>query len=166
MDISNGEGVGISLFVQGCHKHCKGCFNQETWDFNGGNIWTSEIENSFIELANKEYIKRISILGGEPLSEENIESVYYLIKKLKEKYPQKQVWIYTGYTIEYLYCKHHIDFLNIFHLIDVLIDGEFDIEKQDLDNNSVVWAGSSNQRIIDCKQTLAKKEIVLYSKKK
>ena len=100
MDISNGSGVGISLFVQGCHFHCKGCFNQETWDFNGGNEWTPEIEKKFLELANRPYIKRISILGGEPLANENVSTVMELIQKLKRQYPEKEsvalYWIYVG----------------------------------------------------------------------
>ena len=98
MDVSNGWGVGISLFVQGCHFHCKGCFNQDTWDFNGGKEWTPEIEKKFIELANKEYIKRISFLGGEPLAKENVETVLWLIKTLKSNYPDKKIWLYTGHT--------------------------------------------------------------------
>ena len=80
MDISNGEGIGVSLFVQGCHFHCKGCFNQETWDFNGGKQWTKETKNKFVELAGKPYVKRISILGGEPLADENITEVYFLLQ--------------------------------------------------------------------------------------
>ena len=87
MDISNGEGIGVSLFVQGCHFHCKGCFNPETWDFNGGNEWTDEVENKFIELAGLPYIKRISILGGEPLANENAISVCSIIQRLKNTYP-------------------------------------------------------------------------------
>lgn len=99
MDISNGEGIGISLFVQGCHFHCKNCFNQETWDFKGGKEWTPAVEEGFIKLAGKPYIKRISILGGEPLADENVKAVYDLIVHLREIYgDSKEIWLYTGYT--------------------------------------------------------------------
>ena len=84
MDISNGEGVGIALFVQGCHFHCKNCFNQDTWDFNGGKEWTKETKNEFLELIEKPYIKRVSFLGGECLADENLEGVYDLIKNIKK----------------------------------------------------------------------------------
>ena len=95
MDISNGEGIGIALFVQGCHFHCEGCFQPETWSFNGGEKWTENVEQDFIQLANKPYITRISILGGEPLCDENVREVYQLIHKLKMTYPNKDIWLYT-----------------------------------------------------------------------
>lgn len=90
MDISNGEGVGVSLFVQGCPFHCKNCFNSDTWDFNGGKEWTEEIKNKFMELIDRPYIRRISILGGEPLAEQNLDGVLSLIKEIREKYPISQ----------------------------------------------------------------------------
>lgn len=133
MDISNGEGVGVSLFVQGCDRnpHCKNCFNSETWDFNGGKEWTKETKNKFMKLIDRPYIKRISILGGEPLAEQNLDDVLYLIKKIREKYPisqnpnsenigksraledenskeirisfpEKTIWLYTGYNFDLL----------------------------------------------------------------
>lgn len=126
MDISNGEGVGISLFVQGCDRHCFNCFNSETWDFNGGKEWTEETKNKFMELIDRPYIRRISILGGEPLAEQNLDDVLSLIKEIREKYPisqnpnsenigksriledenskeirisfpEKTIWLYTGF---------------------------------------------------------------------
>jgi anaerobic ribonucleoside-triphosphate reductase activating protein len=126
MDISNGEGVGVSLFVQGCDRHCFNCFNSETWDFNGGKEWTEETKNKFMELIDRPYIRRISILGGEPLAEQNLDDVLSLIKEIREKYPifqnpnsknigksrvledensneirisfpKKTIWLYTGY---------------------------------------------------------------------
>lgn len=128
MDISNGEGVGVSLFVQGCDRHCFNCFNSETWDFNGGKEWTEETKNKFMELIDRPYIKRISILGGEPLAEQNLDGVLSLIKEIREKYPisqnpnsenigksrvledenskeirisfpKKSIWLYTGYEL-------------------------------------------------------------------
>lgn len=130
MDISNGEGVGVSLFVQGCPFHCKNCFNSETWDFNGGKEWTEETKNKFMELIDRPYIKRISILGGEPLAEQNLDGVLSLIKEIREKYPisqnpnsenigksrvledenskemriscpEKSIWLYTGFNTEF-----------------------------------------------------------------
>lgn len=131
MDISNGEGVGVSLFVQGCPFHCKNCFNSETWDFNGGKEWTEKTKNKFMELINRPYIRRISILGGEPLAEQNLDDVLSLIKEIREKYPisqnpnsenigksrvledensneirisypEKSIWLYTGFRWEEL----------------------------------------------------------------
>lgn len=99
MDISNGSGIGVSLFVQGCPFHCKGCFNQETWDFDGGKEWTEEIENAFLNLIGQRFVKRVSILGGEPLCEENANEVARLIIKIKMLYPDVEIWVFTGYNI-------------------------------------------------------------------
>ena len=100
MDISNGSGIGVSLFVQGCPFHCKGCFNQETWDFNGGQEWTKEIEKQFITLIGQRFVKRVSILGGEPLCEENISEIKELISRIKALYPDVQIWVFTGYGFQ------------------------------------------------------------------
>lgn len=108
-DISNGENVGVALFIQGCHFHCKNCFNPETWDFSGGKKWTGEIENRFIELANRPYIKRISILGGEPLADENLDGVLHLVNRLCFSFPQKEIWIYSGYTWENIFNQKECD---------------------------------------------------------
>lgn len=136
MDISNGEGVGVSLFVQGCDRHCFNCFNSETWDFNGGKEWTEETKNKFMELIDRPYIRRISILGGEPLAEQNLDDILSLIKEIREKYPisqnpnsknigksrvledensneirisfpNKTIWLYTGYTWSQMSAKIH-----------------------------------------------------------
>lgn len=165
MDISNGSGVGISLFVQGCHFHCKGCFNKETWDFNGGLEWNSDIKNKFIELANKNYIKRISILGGEPLAKENVEEVVSIILALKNKYPEKQIWLYTGYLWENIInSSDKYDIFRqtaLFHA-DVVVDGQFQLENQDIYNKEIIWAGSTNQRVIDSKESFNQNKVVLY----
>ena len=97
MDISNGEFCGVSLFVQGCDiiPHCKGCFNSDTWDFNGGKEWTNEVEEHFLNLIDRPYIRRISILGGEPLARKNIDDIYHLILKIKDRFPDKIIWLYT-----------------------------------------------------------------------
>lgn len=162
MDISNGQGVGISLFVQGCHFHCKGCFNQETWDFNGGKEWTKEIENKFIELANKPYIKRISFLGGEPLADENVSVILRIIKKLKLLYPEKNIWIFTGYIWDDIINSSNILRLSAIRLAEVVVDGQFQIENQDINNKKNIWAGSLNQRVINVKKTYKTGNIVLY----
>lgn len=158
MDVSNGWGVGISLFVQGCHFHCKGCFNQDTWDFNGGKEWTSEIEKKFIELANKEYIKRISFLGGEPLAKENVETVLWLIETLKSNYPDKKIWLYTGHTWEQIMnSQEKVDLIrqSVLNLVDVVVDGQFQLSNQDINNKTTMWAGSTNQRVIDAKKSIS-----------
>ena len=156
MDISNGEGVRVSLFVQGCSFHCKNCFNQETWDFNGGKEFTTTEVQKIIELANKDYIAGLSVLGGEPLHPNNIESVSMLCEYFKFKYPEKSIWVWTGFKYEDI-IKMENNY-NIFNYIDVLVDGQFEEDKKDL---TLKWRGSSNQRVIDCKKSLAENKIIL-----
>ena len=148
-DVSNGIGIGIALYVQGCHFHCKNCFNQVTWDFNGGKLWTLEIENKFIELSMNEHIDRVSILGGEPLALENYDTVLNLCKKIN-----KPIWIYSGYMFEELIDK------DILNYIDVLVDGRY---VDELRNLNLAFRGSSNQRIIDVKASLDNNKVVLYN---
>lgn len=141
MDVSNGIYIGISLFVQGCRFHCKGCFNSETWDFNGGKEWTQKSKETFLKLADKPYIKRISILGGEPLVEENIGDVVDLMKTAKEMYPDKLITIHTGYTMNEL---RNRGVENVFKYADVMVTGRF---IEDLKDIQLKWRGSSNQQI-------------------
>lgn len=152
-DICNGNSVGMSLFVSGCPLHCQGCFNQEAWDFNYGKEWTQEIENKFINLVGREYIKRVSFLGGSPLCDDNIDDVLMIITKIKERYPDKKIWVFTGYTWEYLIKKSKQ--MNVLHQIDVLIDGPFEQNKKNL---SLAFRGSTNQRIIDVQKTFASED--------
>ncbi len=172
LDISNGEGVGVSLFVQGCDRHCFNCFNSETWDFNGGKEWTEETKNKFMELIDRPYIKRISILGGEPLAEQNLDEVLSLIKEIRISFPEKIIWLYTGYTWGQLVYSRmpsgvgkEKEFLNwnrrneIISNIDICIDGEYVDNLKDL---TLKWRGSKNQRVIDVKQSLAQNRVVLY----
>ena len=170
MDISNGEGAGISLFVQGCHFHCKNCFNKDTWDFNGGKEWTPEVEDKFIELASRPYIKRISILGGEPLADENLDGVLNLVNRFRLLMPEKTIWLYTGYTFEqimkYEYGNKYINNFNVDALrqiivsqVDVLVDGRY-IDSQR--NISKKWCGSNNQRVINIKESLKQNKIILH----
>ena len=138
LDISNGTGIGVSLFVQGCHFHCFNCFNQETWNFDSGKEWTQKIEEKFIEIANNPHIDRISILGGEPLAPENVDSVIKLCKRLAEL--NKQIWVFTGYRMEELPSRQQ----DILKYIDILVDGRY---VDDLRNPSLAYRGSSNQHI-------------------
>ena len=174
MDVSNGESVGCALFVQGCSFHCKNCFNKDTWDFAGGKEWTDEIEGEFLKLIDRPYIKRISILGGEPLADENVSDVLRLVNKIRFLFPNKSIWLFTGYTWEdIIYSRmpkppHHTgkEFLlwnqrnEIISMIDVLVDGRFEEDKKDL---ALAFRGSSNQRIINVKESLKQKEIVLWT---
>lgn len=169
LDISNGEGVGVSLFVQGCDRHCFNCFNPDTWDFNGGKEWTEEIKNKFIKLIDRPYINRISVLGGEPLAEQNLDEVLSLIKEIRISYPEKTIWLYTGYSYSEIFrgqssCLSQKGLNNfkrreIIKQCDVLVDGEYIDEQKDL---SLKFRGSKNQRVIDVKQSLAQSEVVLY----
>lgn len=156
MDISNGEGVRVSLFVQGCSFHCKNCFNQETWDFNGGKEFTTAEIQKIIELADKDYIAGLSILGGEPLHNNNVDEVFHIVATFKEKFPNKDIWLWTGFKFEDAIKDSKRKF--ILRNVDVLIDGQFEEDKKDL---TLKWRGSSNQRVIDCKKSLAENKIIL-----
>ena len=152
MDISNGPGVRVSIFMQGCTFNCKNCFNPETHDFNGGKELTDEVIEHILELANKEYIEGLSILGGEPLHPKNIDVSTKLAKKFKETYPEKTIWVWTGFNYE-----NNLKDKEILKYIDYLVDGQF-IEEQK--NPKLKYAGSSNQRVIDIKKTLKKGQVV------
>ena len=172
LDISNGEGVGVALFVQGCRFACHNCFNTETWDFNGGKEWTQDTEDKLIELANKPYIKRLSILGGEPLADENLDGVLHLVNRFRLSFPNKSIWLYSGYTFDYImegigYDENGAFFFldndkkryEIISKCDVLVDGRY-IDSQR--NPSKKWAGSDNQRVIDIWKSLEQNKIVLH----
>lgn len=153
MDISNGPGVRVSVFMQGCVFNCKNCFNPETHDFNTGKDFTDETIDKILDLCKNDYVVGLSILGGEPLHPKNIEGSTKLAKKFKEVYPQKNLWVWSGYLFEeYLKDKEIINY------IDVLVDGQY---KDDLHSPILKWKGSSNQRVIDIKKTLKKDKIVL-----
>lgn len=154
-DIANGPGVRVSLFVSGCRRHCKGCFNSETWDFGYGNLFGKSTMNEILEALDKEYIEGFSVLGGEPFEKENKETVYNIIRTVKEKVPQKTIWCYSGFTFEELKESSR----NILELIDVLVDGAFVEEKKNL---RLKFRGSENQRIIDVKKSLEKGETVEF----
>lgn len=163
MDISNGQGIGISLFVQGCHFHCKNCFNYDTWDFNSGKEWNDDIKEEFLNLANKPYISRISILGGEPLCDENLHCILSLVDDIRKKYSHsKKIWLYTGYNYDNIISN--IDFNDYIRTLiiskcDILVDGLFVDELKDM---NLKWRGSSNQRVINIPETFKNKKIILY----
>lgn len=164
MDVSNGEGVGVALFVQGCRFHCKNCFNPDTWNFDEGKEWTSEKEREFLLLAGRPYIKRVSILGGEPLCDENVSEVLNLIVKVRKKYPDKSIWIYTGYSWEEIINTEHgrdkwEDRKNAVSRCDVMVDGRYVDELRDI---TLKWRGSRNQRVIDVGKSLHNREIKLF----
>lgn len=169
-DVSNGENVGVSLFVQGCPApHCPNCFNPETWEFNGGKEWTQEVEDKFIELANRPYIKRISILGGEPLAEQNLDGVLNLVNRFRLLCPNKTIWLYTGYNYQKimrelpnLTTKDNYSMYKrkkIVKMVDILVDGRY-IDSQC--NPSLKWRGSENQRVIDIQESIKQNKVVLY----
>lgn len=154
-DIANGKGVMMSLWTQGCPHRCKECFNPETWNYNGGMEFTQKQEQYILDNINTHNISRnLSILGGEPLCPENLDGVLALCKKFKERYPEKMIYIWTGYTLE--------DFNDtqkeVLNYIDILVDGKFE---KDLKNLSLKLRGSSNQRIIDVKKSLGENKIIL-----
>ena len=159
LDISNGEGAGVALFVQGCPFRCHNCFNPETWDFNGGKEWTKETEKQFIELVNRPYIKRISILGGEPLADENLEDVLNLVNKIRLLLPEKTIWIYSGYT--WAECMEHSIRRDIVSKCDIFVDGKYVDKMRDV---TLKWRGSTNQKVINVKESLAQNKIILESR--
>lgn len=164
VDIANGPGVRISLFVSGCPHHCKGCFNEVTWDFTYGKPYTQETINHILELLKPDYIKGITFLGGEPMAPSNQESVLNTMRQIKEHYTNKDIWLYTGYLLDTDIMGKMVDTLphtsEILSYIDVLVDGPF-IEEQK--NLNLQFKGSENQRIINMKKTLSSGSIVLWS---
>lgn len=152
-DIANGTGVRVSLFVSGCRRHCKNCFNSETWDFNYGNHFDENTMAEIIEALDKEYIQGFTLLGGEPFEKENRETVFSILKCVKEHFPNKTIWCYSGFTFEQLV----VDAADILKLVDVLVDGAF-IEEQK--NLKLQFRGSENQRIINVRKSLDTKSVV------
>lgn len=144
MDISDGPGIRVSIFMQGCEFHCKNCFNPETWDFKKGKKFTNETIEKILELASKDYIQGLSILGGEPMHPQNEENTLKLAKAFKEKYPNKDIWMWSGFLYEDIKDKE------VFKYIDVLIDGQY---KDELHDFRLKYRGSSNQRVIDIKKS-------------
>jgi anaerobic ribonucleoside-triphosphate reductase activating protein len=143
VDIANGPGVRVSLFVSGCRNHCKGCFNPETWDFDYGRPFTRATEDEIIKALRPSWIQGLSILGGEPTEEENAAVLIPFLKRVRAVLPDKDIWLYSGYTYEALRDKE------ILTLVDVLVDGPFLLEQKDA---GLAFRGSRNQRIIDLRE--------------
>lgn len=154
MDISNGPGVRVSIFFQGCAFHCKNCFNPETWDFGVGNEFTEKTIDDILELASADHIKGLSILGGEPMHPKNIEASTELAKRFKERYPEKTIWSWSGFLFD-----EYIKDKEIAKYLDVLVDGQF---VDELRNPNLKWKGSANQRVIDVQKSLKSGKVVLY----
>ena len=154
MDISNGPGVRVSIFEQGCAFNCKNCFNQETHDFAGGKEFTDETLERLLNLCKNENVEGLSILGGEPMHPKNIDGTLKIAKAFKEKFPKKNIWVWTGFLFD-----KDIKNKEVAKYIDVLVDGQY---VDELHNPTLKWKGSSNQRAIDVQKSLKKDEIILY----
>lgn len=165
-DIANGPGVRVSVFVSGCRHKCKNCFNSEAWDFNYGEKFDESVIEEVIEAAGKSYIEGISLLGGEPMESENRGGLTALLKRFKEKYPEKTVWCYTGYVFDEELLKGKAgDMESVTELlsyIDVLVDGRY---VEELKSLALLFRGSSNQRIIDVQKSLKENKTVLLEGK-
>ena len=162
-DIANGIGVRVSLFVSGCTHHCKGCFNQQTWDFNFGLPYTEATEESILSALAPDYIEGLTLLGGEPFEPDNQRALLPLLKKLRERMPSKTVWCYSGYLFDKelladsrARCEVTDEMLSY---LDVLVDGRFVEAQKSL---MLKFRGSSNQRIIDVKKSLEAGSVILY----
>lgn len=153
MDISNGPGVRVSIFMQGCSFYCKNCFNPETWDFEGGKEFNEDTIDKVLKLCDKKHIKGLSILGGEPMHPNNIEATTKLAKAFKEKYPNKSLWVWSGFKFD-----EDLKGKEVLNYIDVLVDGTYQDELHDF---TLKWKGSSNQRVIDVQKSLKNNEICL-----
>lgn len=149
-DISNGDGVRTSLFVSGCNHHCKGCFNEVAWDFYYGKEFSYNTLKEILDSLKPDYIAGLSILGGEPLDYKNINAVSTIVEVVRKSFPNKSIWVYTGYTYEELLERNNLFTSLILNKIDVLVDGKFIEELKDI---SLKFRGSSNQRIIDMNKT-------------
>ena len=162
-DIANGPGVRVSLFVSGCTHHCKGCFTEETWNFKYGEPFTEKTEEQILNLLKPSYVSGLTVLGGEPMEYVNQKDLLPFLKKVRETYPKKTIWCYTGYVYEKdvlgrMVSKWKIT-KDILELIDVLVDGPFIEEQKDI---TLLFRGSSNQRLIDVPKSMKAGEVVLW----
>lgn len=163
-DISNGLGIRTSLFVSGCRHHCKGCFNTEAWDFGFGKVYDEVVEKEILDSMEAYYISGLSLLGGEPLDPNNQKDILGLLQSFKKRYPDKNVWCYTGYTYDRDFkegATAHTPYIKeILSYIDVLVDGKFE---EDLYDISLKFRGSGNQRLIDMKESRKSGKICLLA---
>ncbi|MBQ7040041.1 MAG: anaerobic ribonucleoside-triphosphate reductase activating protein [Clostridia bacterium] len=164
-DIANGEGVRVTLFVSGCTNHCDQCFQPQTWDFCYGEPFTSDIEDKILEMLKPMHIQGLTLLGGEPFEPQNQKALLPFVKRVRETFPDKDIWAFSGFTFEEMNTKgHHAncdETKELLSLIDILVDGKFKIALKDI---SLKFRGSSNQRIIDVKKTLDTGKITIWDK--
>ena len=160
-DVANGKGVRVSLFVSGCTHHCKGCFNEETWNFHYGKPFTEETEKQVLDYLDKSYIAGLSLLGGEPFEHVNQQGLLPLLRKVKARFPEKNIWCYSGYLFDEelkkesrARCEYTDEMLS---MLDVLVDGRFEEDKK---NITLLFRGSENQRLIDVKKSLEEGQVV------
>ena len=169
--IANGVGVRCVLWVSGCSLRCKGCHNPQTWAFDSGNLFDDAAKQEFFEALDKSYIKGCTFSGGHPLEYENLPYVYVLVKECKERFPEKDIWLYTGYTLSMsdfdtsadICCDKSLLTSRILAMCDVVVDGPYVEELRDI---TLAYRGSKNQRLIDVKQSIKQNEIVLYEPRK
>lgn len=161
-DVANGPGIRVSLFVSGCSHHCEGCFNPETWDFRYGQLYTADTEQEILEALKPDYIRGLSLLGGEPWELPNRLEVLELVKRVREAYPEKDIWCYTGYDYEKDLLRWidegRAEVEELLKRIDVLVDGPFEEERKNL---RLPFRGSENQRLIDVPASLREKRVIL-----
>lgn len=163
-DIANGPGVRVTLFVSGCTHHCEGCFNEMTWDFDYGNPFDGQVQERILSELAPDYIAGLTLLGGEPLEYVNWMGLLPFLKKVRTRYPAKDIWCYTGYRFEEdildRFCKQWEEMRDFLSCIDVLVDGEFIMEQKDI---SLQFRGSGNQRIILVQESLREGKTVLWN---
>ncbi len=166
VDVANGPGVRVSLFVSGCTHHCKGCFNEVTWDFHYGTEFTKETEDLILGYLEPDYVSGITILGGEPFEHVNQIGLLPLLRRIRERFPNKSIWCFSGYLFDCdivgRMCKEWDETKEMLSYIDVLVDGEFMIEKKNL---NLRFKGSENQRTILVKESLEAGTVVLWDEK-
>ncbi len=162
-DIANGIGVRVSLFVSGCTNHCENCFQPQTWDFNYGKAFDAGVEDEIIALLSPDYINGLTVLGGEPFEPSNQRALLPFVKRVRETYPQKTIWTFSGFTLEELTTKSPHPRCEVtdelLGYIDVLVDGRFVEAKKDI---TLRFRGSSNQRLIDMNETRKQGSIILW----
>lgn len=162
-DIANGPGVRVTIFVSGCSHHCQDCFNEMTWDFTYGKVFEDQDMEQILQALAPSYIAGLTLLGGEPMEYVNQQGLLPLVKAVKERYPNKTIWCYTGYTFEKDildgFCSKWDETKELLSYLDVIVDGRFEPEKKDI---SLRFRGSSNQRIIDVQASLKEEKTILW----
>lgn len=164
-DIANGEGIRVVLWVSGCSLHCDECHNPQTWDFNAGQVFDEESKKELFEALAKPYVEGLTLSGGHPLEKENRHEIFNLLEEVKINFPDKNIWLYTGYIWDniFYYNSSALECLkNIVSLCDVVVDGKYMKEKR---NISLAWRGSENQRVIDVQKSLKENKVVLWKSK-